>query len=285
LLMVVIKMFSNENRSESLQHDTAMDALVGNLEDKLDQKLEGFTVLDREGRLLGKVQEMVPGPSRVLNLLVSKPNFSPGTSMFLLSSKLIQAVDPHTNSLMVGITQAESQALPEYSQSAPNLPNLAESAAVGDQLRTSRRSQGSEVVAQEVVPLLEERLVVNSTRRKIGEVTVRKVVETRIVEVPVRREKLIVEQVNPQRKPLVEIDLGEQANETLELINATAQSQAESTVNVEFTSLRTASQLLEVIARQAPQGCRKVRLELVLDNPQDKPKYQAWLDRIGQTQV
>jgi len=47
------------------------------------------------------------------------------------------------------------------------------------------------------------------TAASVGEVIVRKVIETRMVEVqvPVRHEKLIVEQVSPERKQLAEIDL------------------------------------------------------------------------------
>jgi stress response protein YsnF len=55
---------------------------------------------------------------------------------------------------------------------------------------------------EEVIPLLEERLMVNLTRRKTGEVVVRKEIETHILQmqVPIRREKLIVEQVSPEYK-------------------------------------------------------------------------------------
>jgi stress response protein YsnF len=65
------------------------------------------------------------------------------------------------------------------------------------------------VSAQEVIPLLSERVVVDRQKRKAGEVVVRKVIETEVVEVLVRREKLIVEQVSPAYKELAVIDLGE----------------------------------------------------------------------------
>jgi len=246
-----------------------MDALVSNLEQKSDQKLEGFQVLDPEGRSLGNVQELILGPQRALHLVVRRPEGEAKTSPFLLSSKLIQTIDPHTQSLTVGISREDALALPNYPEANAAHP-------------TPKMASEPSSVTEAVIRLLEERLVVNSQKRKVGEVTVRKVVETRIVEVPVRREKLIVEQISPERKPLVEVDLGEQADETIEFIQSgSTQTDRETTVRGEFTSMRTASQLLDAIALQAPQGCRKVRLELVLDNPQDQATYQAWFDRIG----
>jgi stress response protein YsnF len=68
----------------------------------------------------------------------------------------------------------------------------------------------SEVAQEEVIPLLEERLIVDQKKRKVGEVVVRKEIETEIIEVPVQREKLIVEQVGPEPKQLAEIDLAEE---------------------------------------------------------------------------
>lgn len=68
----------------------------------------------------------------------------------------------------------------------------------------------SEVVPQEaVIPLHEERLVVDQKKQKVGEVVVRKEIETEIIQVPVQREKLIVEQVGAEPHQLAEIDLSE----------------------------------------------------------------------------
>jgi stress response protein YsnF len=71
----------------------------------------------------------------------------------------------------------------------------------------------SQVLAEEVIPLLAERVVVDRQKRKSGEIVVRKVIETEIIEVEVRREKLIVEQVSPEYKELAVIDLGQTSTE------------------------------------------------------------------------
>ena len=77
------------------------------------------------------------------------------------------------------------------------------------------------VLSQDIVRLVEERLVVNRSKRKIGEVIVRKEIETRIIQVPVRYEKLIVEQVSPERKQLVEINLGQAEGNGIEQTKVT----------------------------------------------------------------
>jgi hypothetical protein len=80
-----------------------------------------------------------------------------------------------------------------------------------NQVDLSYISSNLKVVTQKVISLLEERLMVNFTKRKIGEVIVRKEIKTHIINinVPVKRETLIVEQLTPEYKQLAEIDLDE----------------------------------------------------------------------------
>ncbi|MDX2239153.1 MAG: DUF2382 domain-containing protein [Leptolyngbyaceae cyanobacterium bins.302] len=70
----------------------------------------------------------------------------------------------------------------------------------------------AQVIHEEVIPVREERLVVDHKKQKAGEVIVRKEIETEIVEVPVQREKLIVEQVGAEPRQLAEIDLADEAS-------------------------------------------------------------------------
>ena len=66
----------------------------------------------------------------------------------------------------------------------------------------------STILTQASFSLLEERLRIELTQRKIGEIVIRKEIETELVsvQIPVRREKLIIEQVSPAYKLLAEID-------------------------------------------------------------------------------
>jgi len=60
------------------------------------------------------------------------------------------------------------------------------------------------------ISLLEEKLVVKRQRQKVGQVVVRKEVETRMVHIPIRRETLIVEEVGLTTERVTEVDLGEE---------------------------------------------------------------------------
>ncbi|MER3435202.1 MAG: hypothetical protein C4288_17745 [Leptolyngbya sp. ERB_1_1] len=137
---------------------------------------------------------------------------------------------------------------------------------------------------EEVIQLLEERLVVRSEKRKVGEIVVRKEIETRIVEVPVRREKLIVERVEPTYERIAEIDLGQsQLNGKEHKIDHKIDSRngiaKDNTVYGEFDSPRTVSDLLDAIARTPSHDCAEIRIEITLKDSKHQEAYQTWFDR------
>jgi Domain of unknown function (DUF2382) len=152
----------------------------------------------------------------------------------------------------------------------------------------------SKVLTEEVISLLEERLMVNLTRRKVGEVVVRKEIETHVlqVQVPVRREKLIVEQVSPEYKRLAEVDLG-QANgldkaslDDLGTAQIEKTPQAPSlnqsvqpTVYGKTSSPQVASDLLDMIAHMPSHNCEKIQIEIVLKDLEHRDTYQALFNR------
>ncbi|WP_407640441.1 DUF2382 domain-containing protein [Aliterella atlantica] len=149
---------------------------------------------------------------------------------------------------------------------------------------------GAIAAAAASIPLLEERLIVDRNKEKVGEVVVRKEIETEIVEVPIRREKLIVEQVGAETKQLASIDLGQTEIPGVELVTsntATAQTQKivsrgnEIVVEGEFSSAKIASLLLNAIALERRQGCKKIRLEIIVDDNERQQTYQEWVDRCS----
>ncbi|HEY9827551.1 MAG TPA: DUF2382 domain-containing protein [Stenomitos sp.] len=81
---------------------------------------------------------------------------------------------------------------------------------------------------QTVIPLLEERLIVNLTQEKRGEIVVRKEVETRLikVEVPVRHEKLIVEQTLPEYQKIAEVDIAAPSSKLEAIQNGSASGES-----------------------------------------------------------
>lgn len=132
------------------------------------------------------------------------------------------------------------------------------------------------------IRLLEERLVVNPQRRKVGEVIVRKEIETRMIEVPVRREKLVIEQVSPEHKQLALIDLKGDTSDALELRHATT-AEANPVVTGEFASIDAAIHLLKLIAAKSNSGCESVQLTLVLNDASYQSIYQDWFRQYTQS--
>ncbi len=131
-----------------------------------------------------------------------------------------------------------------------------------------------------VIPLLAERVVVDRRRRKLGEVVVRKEIETHIVEVPVRREKLIVEQVSPEYQQIAVVELGQapvNESDTLEAVEITNSP----IVNGEFASANAAIHFLNAIASEFDSGLEKVQVRVVLDDATRQTTYQRWLDQYS----
>lgn len=149
------------------------------------------------------------------------------------------------------------------------------------------------VLASETFQLLEERLMVDLTRRKTGEIVVRKEVDTQIlyVEVPVRREKLIVEQVSPEYKLLAQIDLGREyaGNGTPEFINnhdaILVSSESKSLpldrapngrdiISSQVDSPQAAIDLLTALAQIASDDLQTIRIEIALKDNRNRDRYQ-----------
>lgn len=158
-------------------------------------------------------------------------------------------------------------------------------------------SQEQVVLGEEIVRLLGERVVVERNKRKVGEVIVRKEIETRMVQVPVRYEKLIIEQVGSEPKQLAEIDLGQApisngdlpetvvtATKTIDAEQTGTTKTGELTVSGFFNSPKIASLLLNAIAMERRHGCKQIRVEIVVEDEERKKTYQEWFARTSKKQ-
>lgn len=292
------------NDAKPLNQKANQKAKISDLLDKLRNKLKAFAVIDRQGRIVGHIRELTLDKNRRLNLVISKSDAEDGLQLFLLSSKHIQKVDGSNRLVFVNLSRAEVDRLPVYQTVNEMRQGSATSATQMQDETHSLKAQSMEteeyqealnedelesddvpeVVEEEIVRLLEERLVVNRSKRKIGEVVVRKEIETRLVQVPVQREILIVEQVGSETKRLAEIDLGEGEVTGVELARvASSESEREDyTVSGEFISPKAASNLLEAIALNERHGCTKVRVELVVEDAERQKTYQSMFDRCSQ---
>lgn len=276
------------------------NARLKSMVEKLTIQLTNLAVRDNQGLLVGQIKNVNLAPSGQINLVVADLTTQQSSRLFLLNSKLIQYIDYANKSVFINLTPAQIEQLPEYrslqtSEITPSdLPPRpidqppAASEATPLQMNTQSTNEhlmhGSEglpeVVAEHEIRLLEERLVIDRSKQKIGEVIVRKEVETRIVEVPVRREKLIIEQVGPEHKQLAEIDLGQGEVTGIELLDG-AVSDTQPVIKGEFNSPEVASKILKAIADRPNHGCAKVRIEIVMEDAELLPTYQQWLTRYS----
>jgi hypothetical protein len=166
---------------------------------------------------------------------------------------------------------------------------------------------GSDILTSETFALLEERLMVNFTRRKLGEIVVRKEIETHIlqVQVPIRSEKLIVEQVSPEYKLLSEVEIGRSNASEMVVSKAIEDgvilannddrtisigldaidrqlnpSSTQPRIGCEMHSVNAARELLNEIANMSDlDDCQSVRIEIVLKDDRQRDIYQSLFDR------
>ena len=112
----------------------------------------------------------------------------------------------------------------------------------------------------------------------MGELIVRKEIETQIVEIPIRREKLIIEQVSPKFKQLAVIDLGQE--QQIDAVN-THQTGFLPTVEAKFTSPTAAMQFLQEIADRFSEtetintnsGLQQIQMNIVLTDAEALAMY------------
>jgi hypothetical protein len=112
------------------------------------------------------------------------------------------------------------------------------------------------------ISLLEEKLLVARLKQKAGEVVIRKQVETRMVNIPLRREKIIVEKIGKNPEQLTEVIVAE------ETVNGFKFSELDNKNafifnQTHFLSLSTAQELLTAISHLTSATNSKIRLEIV----------------------
>jgi stress response protein YsnF/sporulation protein YlmC with PRC-barrel domain len=321
--------------TNSFNNRSDMNALV----EKLRQRLKNFAVVDRQGERLGEVKDIILDSNSQLNLVVIRLGNNLNPQQFLLISKLIKKIEPANKTVLVDI-DSEMTNFPEYR--APETPDeaLAENLnnsqpdTSGDSDRIDVTSTANEdldlqstpvfetnnmqnevqsginlepsqqqvVLDEDIIRLLEERVVVERGKRKIGEVIVRKEVGTRMVQVPVRYEKLIIEEVGSEPRQLAEIDLSlapvsQDVPDTAVTATKTISSDeqrataitedkntslnGELTVSGKFSSPKTASLILNAIAMERRHGCKQIRVEIVVEDEERKKTYQEWFARTS----
>lgn len=272
------------------------------LVEQLRRKLRNFTAVNLQGDRIGIVKDLVVDSQRQLQVVISTVA-SGLSSPRQLNSKQIKKIELADKVVVVDCQPIDSVSLPENlnlfehngsavgdrvdslpdrSSSSMTSPSSTSSMETKDNELTESQSTEAREIEAAVLQLLAERVVVERQKRKVGEVVVRKEIATRIVEVPVRYEKLIVEQVSPERQQIAEIELGsETISGSDKNTPALAGNRAALTVSGRFHSPKIASSLLSAIARERQHGCQEIRVELVVDSAERQNLYQEWFDRCS----
>ena len=254
-------------------------------EGEMIRLLEERVIVNRSKQKIGEVVVRKQIETRFVEVTVKRENL------------IIEKIDSE-NQQPLEVEQLPSEYFPSEGEVAHSGDSLIQSRThsnlhqsyISHQDIDNESNDSPKIVEEEIVRLLEERLVVNRRKWKVGEVVVRKEIETEIVQVPIRREKLIIEQVGLETtKILAEIDLAKGEVTSVELTDTSHYSTPElgsnyhnlNTVVGEFISLKAASNLLDAIALQKPHGCTKVRLELVVESPELQETYQKMFDRCS----
>ncbi len=259
---------------------------IMSLLETLRQKVQNFAVLDMQGQAVGEVKNLILDANRQLNLVVSEDyNQFHNNRFFLLPSKLIKKIDTSRRSVYMEI---DKLAISNQEYLGTEIPENEKTLENSNTLKEETKYNLENVVEEDIIRLLGERLIVDSSKRKIGEVIVRKEIETRMVQVPVRREKLIVEQISPEHKQLAEIDLGLTEISGIDFAENQrpefASFDGSLTVSGDFSSPKIASLLLNAIALERNHKCKQVRVTIVVEDESTQNKYQEWFDRCSQGQ-
>jgi stress response protein YsnF len=270
-------------------NSTDKQAQIISLLTNLNKKIRNFAVVDKELEQIGAVKDVIIDSNRQISFIISDAQTTP--RLFILKGQHVQKIDPQLRKVFLIIDSTQVNNLPEYQERNMEMNTDAQGLSSDGYVADSHiadatseiHTQQTTLQSEDVIKLLEERLVVDRTKRKIGEIIVRKEIETRMVTIPVRRERLIVEQLSPEHKQLANIDLGEElsqveSNQEIPLAN---NFEGSLTVTGEFSSPKVASLLLNAIALERNHGCQRIQVTIAVDNEQLQQKYEEWFARTS----
>ncbi|MBF2017252.1 MAG: DUF2382 domain-containing protein [Rivularia sp. T60_A2020_040] len=264
---------------------------------KLRSQVQSFDIVDIKGRLIGKVEDLMVDGNRQLNFVIAKISQSNEINNFwLLNGKLVDKIEPKIRRVFTHINESQLTQLPEYVKKENQVSNMTDNLnsqqpinkKADSQINDLTKLEFVEEIEEDIVRLLGERLVVERSKRKIGEVIIRKEIETRMIQIPVRREKLIIEKPGIEPEQLAEIDLGEEEISHDELTNSGvnligSDFEGGLTVTGEFDSPKIASLILNAIQLEKNHGCKKVRVSILVEDEEKQQKYQEWFNRTSKS--
>ena len=233
---------------------------------QLDKQLISYQVLDRQGNVRATVTDVYytsDGSPYLLIKLLDDAQLS----LHRLTSDRIQQLDLGNRSIISNLSYEQIVALPLY-QPVPPFSKTEQELLASSKVKESQQ-----------ISLLEEKLKVNRHKRKVGEVVVRKKIETYTIQVPMRREKLIVERVGQNPEQIAEVVIGESKVNSSEAIELIEDDNLHITRS-QFLTVKTARQLLQAITGLSSAKNAKIRLEIVSGSSQEQMEYRNVCDRF-----
>lgn len=145
-------------------------------------------------------------------------------------------------------------------------------------LQENNNYLSQEIKESQTISLLAEKLVVNRRQRKVGEVIIRKHFETRMIQVPIKEEKLIIERIGEHPQQLAEVVIGTSQINGIEL-NQLAHTNTLHITKSNYLSVETAQKLLDALAHLSSAANATIRLEIISNNSEEQIEHQSICDR------
>ena len=232
---------------------------------QLDKQLISYQVLDRQGNLRATVTDVDYTSDRSQYLLIKLLD-DVQLSLRRLTSNQIEQLNSANKTILSNLTYEQILALPLY-QPVPPLSKTEQ-----ELLATSKIKESVQI------SLYEEKLKVNRRKRKVGEVVVRKKIETRMIQVPIRTEKLIVERIGEGPEQIAEVVISESKIDGFESVDLLEDDNLHITRS-RYLNVKTARQLLQAISGLSSANNAKIRLEIVNNTSQEQIESRNVCDR------
>lgn len=249
---------------------------------ELDRELISYQIIDSQGIPRATVADIYYAADNSLNLLIKLDRSTDLDRLSLrrLASSDIRQIDRANKLILSSLSYQQLENLPLYQALPAHLQEAVAESSSDDYEMNPTYKQNLAAPSSEIkrIALLEEKLQVKRRKQKVGEVIVRRQVETRMVQLPLRRETLIVERIGNNPERLTEVVISENQVNGFKYEELSDRAQ----LNVSrsnYLNLQTAQELLEAIAHLDSASNAKVRVEIVTDNSEAQIKHQNICDR------
>jgi len=255
--------------------------IINDLEFQLSEsgeKLISYRVIDRQGISRAVVRDIYYDNDNQINLLIelADPNNQPVLRK-LVNSQLRQ-LDLDNQLILTNLSHQQLEDLPIY-QPLPG--KLTEKSSLDDNREMNNGKPNlAEVQEAYQISLFEEKLRVNRRRQKVGEIIVRKKIETRMVQIPIRREKLIIERIGKNPEQLTEVIVAEGEVNGIKFGELASTNTIHSTKS-SFVPMQTARDMLDALAGLTSAAKAKIRIEILSDCSEHQVEHQDICDRYS----